>query len=406
MQARRKDLNVVQRRQTMAGNLLRDAAEAFMHLVDTTMFYAPHGGGVGRYLAVKHDWLKRRSSMRHTIVAPGAVDGAPTPGVVTVRSTALSLFAKQRYRFPLALPKWQARLAELQPDVIEVGDPFLPAWAALAAGRQLAVPVIGFYHSDLPRAAGLRAGSWIEPILRRYIRELYSRFDLVVAPSRYMQQGLLDLGIKRVVCQPLGVDQEVFHPARRDPDFKRSLGLAADTRLLVFAGRFAREKNLHLLQRAVARLGDGWHLLLVGNGRCPTPQRNVTVLPYECDPVKLARIIASSDALVHPGDRETFGLVVLEAMACGLPVIAVDRGAVSELVTESTGIVVPAGRASALADGAHALWQQDLQALGREARRVIESHYTWDAVMRALLKTYSRLASIPVNQHVPSYAAD
>jgi len=378
-----------------------------MHLVDTTMFYAPHGGGVGRYLAVKHDWLKQRSSMRHTILAPGATDGAPAPGIVTVRSTAMSLFPRQRYRFPLALPKWQERLTALQPDVIEVGDPYLPAWAALGAGRRLGVPVIGFYHSDFPRAAALRAGSWIEPILRRYIRELYSRFDLVVAPSRYMQQGLTELGISRVVCQPLGVDPQVFHPDRRDPLFKRSLGLPDDTRLLVFAGRFAREKNLHLLQRAAARLGEGWHLLLVGNGRRrPAPQHNVTVLPYECDPVKLARIIASCDALVHPGDQETFGLVVLEAMACGLPVIAVDKGAVSELVSDSTGVVVRAGSVSALADGASRLWKRDPAALGRQARRSVETNYTWDVVMRALLKTYSRLASMPVTQPVPSYAAD
>ena len=87
-----------------------------MHLVDTTMFFASEGGGVGRYLAAKHDWLAQHSAIRHTIVAPGAQDAIERRGLITVRSPALP--GLQGYRFPLRVARWSQCLVDLQPDVI------------------------------------------------------------------------------------------------------------------------------------------------------------------------------------------------------------------------------------------------------------------------------------------------
>src|SRR5436305_318577 len=124
-----------------------------MHLVDTTMFLAPEGGGVGRYLGVKHEWLSRHTSVRHTVLAPGTQDGVAN-GVVRVR-TRIAGFSNG-YRFPLALGEWKRKLLGLSPDVLEAADPYLPAWAALSAGQAAGIPVVGFYHSDMPRAAAVR----------------------------------------------------------------------------------------------------------------------------------------------------------------------------------------------------------------------------------------------------------
>jgi alpha-1,6-mannosyltransferase len=373
-----------------------------MHLVDTTMFFASEGGGVGRYLAAKHDWLLQHSSIRHTILAPGARDAIGQPGLVTVASPALP--GLQGYRFPVRLARWTECLVALNPDVIEAGDPYGPAWAALRAGQRLGVPVVGFYHSDLVRLIGSRTGRWSEPAVARYVRSLYRHFDLVIAPSRYVFDKLADLGLARLACRPLGVDVKMFHPSRADRGLRRELGLAEDTRLAIFAGRFAREKNLRVLLEAFKRLGARYHLLLVGSGMDLPAQRNATVLPYQRSPEALARLLASSDLLVHGGDQETFGLIVLEAMACGRPVVAANSGGLAELVTSDTGVLAAPRDASALAAAVSGLYACDIEAMGQRARRHVEAAFSWDSVMRSLMMCYSKVTAAEPVAELESYA--
>jgi len=373
-----------------------------MHLVDTTMFFASEGGGVGRYLAAKHDWLAHHSAIRHTILAPGARDAIEQRGLVTIASPALP--ALHGYRFPLRLSRWTECLVALAPDAIEVGDPYAPAWAALRAGQRLGVPVVGFYHSDLVRLIGARAGKWIEPTIARYVRNLYRHFDLIIAPSRYVYRKLAALGIARLICRPLGVDTNAFHPSRRDPQLRHELGLHPGTRLAIFAGRFAREKNLLVLLDAFKRLGPRYHLLLVGSGIELPAQSNATVLPYQRSVEALARLVASSDLLVHAGAQETFGLIVLEAMACGRPVVAANSGGLAELVVPGTGIVAAPRDAGALAAGVDAAYDADIEKMGRQARAYVESVFSWDSVMRSLIACYSRLTATQTLDQHQSYA--
>src|SRR5205085_2840975 len=150
--------------------------------------------------------------------------------------------------------------------------------------QRAGVPAIGFYHSDVVGTSALRFGRTGEQIAERYARALYSEFDLVIAPSRHVEHRLRDLGLERLACQPLGVDVQTFNPSRRREDLRAELGLSPDTRLLVFAGRFAREKNLDVLFAAMRTLGRPYHLLLIGSGRPPPAPFNVTIRPYEHDP--------------------------------------------------------------------------------------------------------------------------
>lgn len=358
-----------------------------MHLVDTTMFYAPEGGGVQRYLTAKHGWFRQYTSVRHTILAPGRANAAAGDNIITLKSPSLPL--AHGYRFPLRVAHWSKRLIKLAPDLIEVGDPYGLAWAALEAGGQLRAPVIGFYHSDLVSIMGARFGTRAEQATVRYIRHLYRRFDLVIAPSRFVAEKLQRLGIDHVAQQALGVDTEMFHPQRRDPTLRRKLGLTDDTRLLIYAGRFAHEKHLHVLLSAFRRLGHHYHLLLVGGGMRIRPRPNVTVYRYQRGDHELARLLASSDALVHAGPQETFGLVVLEAMASGLPIVGVAAGGIAELVVDRHGILAPPGDGNAFADAIETLYTKDMATLGSCARETAESSYHWDQVMRSLLELYT-----------------
>jgi alpha-1,6-mannosyltransferase len=361
-----------------------------MHLVDTTLFYSPTSGGVKRYLSAKHHWLATRTSWEHTIVVPGrglhfergsvcTLPGYPVPGTFN-------------YRLPLNPFRWTRLLDMLEPTLLEAGDGFHPAWCAWVVAQRRGIPVAGFYHSNLPDLAGRRfAGALTEPVLRRYLRYLYERLDVVFAPSRIMCAYLRDLGVSQVLHQPLGVDTRVFSPSRRSATLREKLGLSAATRLLVYAGRFAPEKNLPLLLKTFARLGPLYHLLLIGGECRARPAVNVTMLPYRRDSLELAQWLASADALVHAGTKETFGLVVLEAMACGLPVVTARAGAFPEFVDERVGMLAEPGSDASMAEAIVALYERDLQALGAAGRERVLKHFTWEQAFQAQTAAYASL---------------
>jgi alpha-1,6-mannosyltransferase len=355
-----------------------------MRIVDITMFWAPRSGGVRTYLNAKRRWLARQPDVEHILLVPGE---AADCSAHTCTLPAFRVPGQAGYRFPLSPRRWVETLVHLKPDLIEAGDPYVPAWAALKAGRLLGIPVIGYYHSDLPRLVSTRAGVWSRRLLEAYVANLYGRFDAVLAPSNVMVQSLHRMGVERVSEQPLGVDVDLFHPGRCDVSVRHELGLCDNTRLMVFAGRCSREKNIPVLLETMQILGPKYHLHLVGTDIPQHLPTNVSSASGFLDQAQLARILASSDALLHAGNRETFGLVVLEAMACGTPVVGVHGGAVSELVAPGTGRLA-ACSPHALAREVRALCAEDYRAMGCTARRHVEAHYDWNRVLASLFHHY------------------
>ena len=359
-----------------------------LHLVDTTLFYSPTSGGVRRYLNAKHAWLAAHTHWEHTIVVPGRRNRFERGGLCTL--SGFTVPGTFNYRLPLSVRRWKRMLDRLEPTLIEAGDAFHPGWCAASVARRRAIPLVAFYHSNVPQIIGRRFRS-IERPVRRYLRSLYGRFDVVLAPSRVMCEYLGALGVRHTLHQPLGVDAEVFHPRRGTLDLRARLHLSPGTRVLAYAGRFAEEKNLPVLFEAFAQLGARYHLLLIGGHRRARPAPNVTMMPYRRDSVELASWIASADALVHAGTRETFGLVVLEAMACGRPVIAARAGAFPELIDESVGLLAEPDSASGMAAAIAALYERDLAAVGAAARARVLKEFTWDRTFRQQLDTYAAL---------------
>jgi alpha-1,6-mannosyltransferase len=298
------------------------------------------------------------------------------------------------YRLPLSLRAWTSMLSALEPDLIEVGDPFQPAWCAWTVARRRGIPTVGFFHSDLANTLGRRFGSGVERAVTRYLRAVYGRFDLVLTPSRMMCSYLQRIGLTRAALQPLGVDTEIFSPERRTLDLRRMLGLAPDARLLVYAGRFSEEKNIPVLCRALALLGQPYHLLLVGGGRSAQPSHNVTVLPYRRDSIELAQWLASADALLHAGSNETFGFVIAEAMACGRPVVGVRAGSIPELVDERVGELAELDDPASLANAVRRLYERGPNALGAAARERALQRFTWTHAMQLQLASYASVMGL------------
>lgn len=357
-----------------------------MHLVDITMFYAAEGGGVSTYLNAKARWLARHSDIRHSILSPNIRGAQARAGRIEI--PAIPLPGIHGYRMPLSVSAPARMIATLRPDLVEAGDAGHCAWAALRARDALGIPAVAFYHSDLPRLVRRRFGAAASRSARRYLTQLYRQFDLVLAPSRLMVEQLASMGIGDAIHQPLGIDAAVFHPQPRPAMLRDKLNLPAASRLLVYAGRFTAEKKLGLLIDAVRVLGKPYHLLLIGGGGNVPSDAAITRMPFCRDQRVLARLLSACDVLVHPGDCETFGLIVLEAMACGLPVVATG-GAVAELVDGRSGVLVRPDSAASLAEGIDAIYRRDLSVLGAAARQRASEYFDWNRITPQLLRRYA-----------------
>ena len=362
------------------------------HLLDVSMFWGPTGG-VRRVLTTKQ-MLFKRQGWRHTVMAPGVT------GRDRIDCGGVTIPASGGYRAVMRRDHAAALIERAQPDIVEAADPYTLAWSVLDASRRLGVPAVAFCHSNLPALAArwaggvdamkTRRGRWAWLRARQYLVKLYSRFDCVLAPSRGLAQLLHGWGVPRVAHQPLGVDSAVFTPAAADPTWRwgleQKLELAPGTKLLVYSGRFAAEKNLQVLADALALLGPGHVLLAIGSGPTPPRGTHVRVLPPESDSRRLARLLASCDAYLHAGDQETFGLGVLEAMACGAPVVVSAAAGLGELA-EGAGRLVHGLRAADWAEAIEASLAEGITATAGAAVRRAREH-DWRHIVQQLSQRY------------------
>ncbi len=391
-----------------------------MNLLDITEFYSPLGGGVKTYLTAKAEWLARQPGISHTIVLPAARDQE-----TTLASSRVVLLGGPRvpaspgYHFLTRGRRVREIMAEVKPDIVEIGSPFLAAWWTRRALSALASPrtahrvprtvpaLVGFYHCDARRVYvdyGLR---WLPGMLRnatgtaldRYLRGLYGSFAATIAATPSAQRALERLGVSHVHLIPLGVDLDVFNPARRDPVWRAAVGARDGQPVAVYAGRFSTEKGLDVVLRGLPELhwATGVKLVLIGEGhlrpRLEALQRAhpemLAVLPYQRDRAGLARALASADLYVAPFPMETFGLAAVEAMACGLPVVGVDSGAIADLLAGvSWGRLYQPSDADDFARAAQTLLSQDVRGLGRGARAAAATRYGWHQTFRALSECY------------------
>ena len=258
--------------------------------------------------------------------------------------------------------------------------------AALAIAHILKLPTSGTYHTQLPQYARFLTGdAMIQDLTWKYTLWYYDQLDMVYAPSEATRSELVEKGFNtdKVRCYPRGIDIKRFHPGRRKELTTTRFRLGPETKLL-YVGRVSREKNLHLLARVYHRIccnrkdiklvviGDGPYLDALRNELKHTPAVFTGYLTGD----DLAVLFAACDIFVFPSASDTFGNVVLEAQASGLPVIVSDRGGPQEnMLSDRTGFVVPAGDAAALETAIYRLVDAPLlrRQMGQAARSYMES---------------------------------
>ncbi len=342
-----------------------------MRIVDVCAFYSPQGGGVKTYIEQK---LAIGPQLGHEIIilAPGdkagIVERGPGARIVTLPSPRFPL--DRKYWYFDDEPALHLALDLLQPDFVEVSSPWRsPSFVARWPGR---MPRALVMHADPLSAYAYR---WLEPLLSReridkgfdqfwtHLRELGESYDRVVCASSELAERLIEGGISNVMLHPMGVEDGLFSPARRDRNVRRRMlelcELPEDAHLLIGVGRLSAEKRWPLVIEAVTAASQHHPigLIIIGEGgqqrrimRAIAGNPHIRILKPERDRQSFATLLASTDALIHGCEAETYGLAPAEARASGVPVIVPDRGGAADHATDGAGLTYAATSAEAAAE--------------------------------------------------------
>lgn len=356
--------------------------------------FLPKFDGVSKtaLLTLRHLQLTGREVL---VFAPDTAPRAIGPTqIIPLPSLGMPLYPETRIALPTVLVRHY--LDDFRPDLVQLFSPAFLSLSGVLAARAMHIPIVANYQTDLPGYTEQYGYPLLNTPIREGLRLLHNLCHLTLAPSTHTIRELRSWGFHRLRYWGRGVDSQRFNPRHRSAAWRRRLlaGRPAEDLLCLYVGRLAREKRLDLL-RGVADL-PGVALTIVGDGALRAEaealfagtRTHFTGYLFGED---LAQAYASADVFVFTGTNETFGQVVLEAMASGLPVVVPDSGGVTDMaIPGQTGLrcqPTPDSFAQAV------LLLRDNPALRRRlatgARRYAESR-PWEAMMALLERHYSR----------------
>jgi glycosyltransferase involved in cell wall biosynthesis len=368
--------------------------------------YDPEVNGVARTLACLTAGLRAQGDevllvlSSHPAGRQGAACSHPTD---CIPSVPLPGYPEARLTLPPP-GRLEAVLRQFRPDVVHLATEGPLGLAALRAARHLRLPCVSSYHTNFAmyleayRLGACTALAW------KYLRWFHNRTLATLCPTASLQQTLSERGFERVAVWSRGVDSTLFAPERRRDALRAQRGVGPDEVVLLYVGRLAAEKNVEAILAAF-RLLHGWgtpvRLWVVGDG----PAR--AQLERQAGPgvtftgflhgEALAETYASADLFVFASLTETFGNVLQEAMAAGLPVVAVRAPGPSEIVRHgATGLLVDRAAPETLARVCDALvWDPETRLrLGRKAHTAMLGR-PWETINASVRELYLEIRSAP-----------
>jgi phosphatidylinositol alpha 1,6-mannosyltransferase len=286
-------------------------------------------------------------------------------------------------------------LADYAPDVVHLASPFVLGWRAAQAARQLGIPTVAIYQTEVPSYAARYGVPFLENWAWNRVENIHLLATRTLVPSTFALNQLRGRGIPRVQLWRRGVDTARFSPEKRDDGWRAAV--APGGRIIGYVGRLAVEKQVEDLA-ALARVPHT-KLVIVGDG----PQRAAleealpaAVFTGFLEGEELARAVASFDLFVHPGGFETFCQTIQEAMASGVPVVATGRGGPLDLVENSrTGWLYEPGDLSGMRARVLDLMGDDAKrrAFAAAAHASVQDR-TWPALCSELVGHYHSVISL------------
>lgn len=311
-------------------------------------------------------------------------------------------FPFYRYRkWGLPSRKIYKILKDYNPDVVNAVNPLLMGVSAVNACRKYDIPLVSSYHTHIPKYLDhYSIYKPARPLLWWYIRRNHKDAEVNVCTSHAMKAELEAQGIERLQVVPRGVDVEKRHPRFRSEEMRgRLTNNHPDKKLLVYIGRLAVEKDIHHIKPLLDKRNDV-ALAIIGDGPARrelerTFKGTNTVFTGFLHGEELSQAFASGDAFIFPSTSETLGLVILESMAAGLPLIAAESGPTVEQIEDGvTGIIYESGNLDSLIDAVNVIDDEEKMNELRENARREALKYSWDAASRKLLDFYKQAIEI------------
>ncbi|SIR96426.1 Glycosyltransferase involved in cell wall bisynthesis [Aquipseudomonas alcaligenes] len=344
-----------------------------LHIALVSETFPPEVNGVANTLGRLCQGLRERGHRLQLVRPRQADDTAPNDDqLLLTRGWPLPGYAGLQWGHS-SLHKLLRRWQRNRPDVLYIATEGPLGLSALRAARRLGIPVVSGFHTNFQQYSDHYGFGLLTRLLTGYLRWFHNRSRLTLVPSPSQRLELQRRGFERLELLARGVDGQLFHPARRSAALRAEWGLGEDEIAVLHVGRLAAEKNLQLLTRTFRQLQrdlpqQRLRLVLVGDG--PLRAQLQAELPDAlfCGVQRgeaLAAHYASGDLFLFPSLSETFGNVVLEALASGLAVVAFDQAAAAQHIRHGhNGALATPGDEAAFIESARWLLE-DTESLRR-----------------------------------------
>ena len=378
-----------------------------MRIAIITENFLPKLDGVTRTLAMLLEHLQRQGHKALILGPESGMDQYAGAEVVGTFGLPIPVYPELKLNF--FRPLFIRRLQAFQPDIIHLVDPAFLGAVGIAVANLLKKPIISSYHTNLAAYCRYFGAPFLTKPMWKYNRFLHNKCSLTFCPSPSTARILLAQGFQHVRIWPRGVDTSLFHPQRSSSALRRLWLKGAspmEKTIILYVGRVSWEKNLRLLVNTYRHMDHlRCHLVIVGNGPASTEmQRELAHLPVTFTGYlrgeALATTYASADVFAFPSLTETFGQVVLEAMASGLPVVGLLSEGVCDLIKhEHTGYLLNSDGLSEAEQVAN--YRQYLTRLidnpakrtvmGQQASKEAQQR-SWYAAMESLVRGYEEVS--------------
>lgn len=364
-----------------------------MRIALFTETFLPKVDGIVTRLRHTVEHLQRSGDQVLVVSPDGGLTEYKGARIYGVSGFPLPLYPELKLALPR--PSIGVALEEFGPDLIHVVNPAVLGLAGLYYAKMMQIPLVASYHTHLPQYLQHYGLGMLEGVMWELIKASHNQAQLNLCTSTAMVQQLREHGIERLDLWQRGVDTETFHPELASQEMRSHLSQGhPDSPLLLYVGRLGAEKEIERIKPVLESIPDA-RLALVGDG----PNRSVLEKHFAGTPThfvgyltgkELGSAFACADAFVFPSRTETLGLVLLEAMAAGCPVVAARSGGIPDIVTDGVNgyLFDPADDQGAIAATQRLLNQKQERETLRQNARLEAERWSWAAATRQLQSYY------------------
>jgi glycosyltransferase involved in cell wall biosynthesis len=362
-----------------------------------TETFVPKVDGIVTRLKYTVDFLVRSGDQVLVFAPDGGISEYCGAKVFGVSGFPLPLYPELKLALPR--PAIGTALEQFCPDIVHVVNPAVLGLAGLFYAKAMKLPLLASYHTHLPEYLKHYGLGFLEGTAWELIKTAHNNADLNLCTSNAMVAELRSHGVEKVELWQKGVDTERFNPRFANSAMRSLLTEGNPTaNLLLYVGRLSAEKEIQQILPVLQSMPQA-RLALVGDGPYRQELEKIfagtnTYFAGYLQGDQLAAAFASSDAFVFPSRTETLGLVLLEAMAAGCPVVAARSGGIPDIVTDGVnGILFEPDRADGLVNATHALFNRPLDSIRQTARKEAEN-WGWAAATAQLQSYYDHVVQL------------